>query len=64
MTNLKLNILNENHKNLKKICSYKIDSKNKIIVKYYKLILKNQKFVHFVKEIMNIFIFMVIIQNV
>ena len=64
MTILKLNILNENYKNLKKIYSDKIDFKNKTIVKYYKLNTKNQKFVHFVKKIMNIFIFMVIIQNV
>ena len=37
MTTLKLNILNKNYKNLKKICSDKIDFKNKRIVKYYKL---------------------------
>jgi len=50
MTTLKLNILNKNYKNLKKIYSDKIDSKNKIIVKYYKLNTKKPEICPFCKE--------------
>ena len=50
MTTLKLNISNENYKNLKKICSDKIDSKNKRIVKYYKLNTKKPEICPFCKE--------------
>jgi len=50
MTTLKLNISNENYKNLKKICSDKIDFKNKRIVKYYKLNTKKPEICPFCKE--------------
>lgn len=56
--------MNKNDKNLKKIYSDKIDFKNKTIIKYYKLNTKKPEIVHFVKKIIKIFIFMVIIQNV
>ena len=50
MTTLKLNISNENYKNLKKICSDKIDFNNKRIVKYYKLNTKKPEICPFCKE--------------
>ena len=50
MTILKLNILNKNYKNLKKIYSDKIDYKNKIIIKYYKLNTKKPEICSFCKE--------------
>ena len=50
MTTLKLNISNENYKNLKKIYSDKTDFKNKRIVKYYKLNTKKPEICPFCKE--------------
>lgn len=50
MTILKLNILNKNYKNLKKIYSDKIDYKNKTIIKYYRLNTKKPEICPFCNE--------------